>query len=148
MRETTGLLLLLLLLLPLRRYLEICDRSWIVSTSSTPFLPTAAAAAAANKRSSPPDHTGKPSIHPSINQSDHCMQAPRTLLCFASYPSSKSDELQLSPSASKQRLDLIPLRLSNKNNNWVCDPDEAVRLPGAHGEEIVRSIHVNSAVSV
>ncbi|CAF9941684.1 MAG: hypothetical protein ALECFALPRED_009264 [Alectoria fallacina] len=43
-------------------------------------------------------------------------------------------------SHSKQHLDLIPLR---KASDWSFDPSQTIRLSGAHGEEIVRSIHVN-----
>ncbi|KAF6234942.1 hypothetical protein HO173_006872 [Letharia columbiana] len=44
-------------------------------------------------------------------------------------------------SHSKQHLDLIPLRLIDE---WSFDASQTIRLPGAHGEEIVRSIHVNN----
>ena len=44
---------------------------------------------------------------------------------------------------SKQHLDLIALRLTN---DWSFDASQAIRLPGAHREEIVRSVHVNSEV--
>lgn len=47
--------------------------------------------------------------------------------------------------SKQQHLDLIPLRLTN---DWSFDPRQAIRLPGAHGEEIVRSIHVHNEVSV
>ena len=41
-------------------------------------------------------------------------------------------------SHSKQQLDLVPLR--HMRSDWKFDSDNAVRLSGAHGEEIVRSM--------
>ena len=48
-------------------------------------------------------------------------------------------------SISKQYLDLVPLRLDK--DQWSFDPSETIRLSGAHGEEIVRSIHVSNEVN-
>ena len=45
---------------------------------------------------------------------------------------------------SKQNLDLVPLR---RNDDWSFDPSQTIRLCGAHGEEIVRSIHVSEEVN-
>ena len=45
--------------------------------------------------------------------------------------------------ASKQHLDLIPLRFADQ---WAFDTNSTLRLPGAHGEEIVRSISINAEV--
>ena len=46
---------------------------------------------------------------------------------------------------SKQYLDLVPLRLND--DEWSFSPSETIRLSGAHGEEIVRSIHVGNEVN-
>ncbi|MCJ1459316.1 hypothetical protein MMC28_009693 [Mycoblastus sanguinarius] len=43
-------------------------------------------------------------------------------------------------SHSKKNLDLIPLRLMDR---WSLDPSQAIRLPGAHGDEVVRSMCFN-----
>ena len=48
-------------------------------------------------------------------------------------------------SISKQYLDLVPLRLND--DEWSFVPSDTIRLSGAHGEEIVRSIHVSYEVS-
>lgn len=45
---------------------------------------------------------------------------------------------------SEQHLDLIPLRLKSE---WVFDAEHTIRLPGAHGDEIVRSMCFVTAVS-
>lgn len=44
-------------------------------------------------------------------------------------------------SHSKQHLDLVPLRLTN---DWSLNSSQTIRLSGAHGEDIVRSMHVNN----
>ena len=44
---------------------------------------------------------------------------------------------------SKKNLDLIPLRLMDR---WSLDPSQAIRLPGAHGDEVVRSMCFNHEV--
>lgn len=44
---------------------------------------------------------------------------------------------------SDQRLDLVPLVSSP---SWQFDQDNLWRLPGAHGEEVVRSIYLDERV--
>ena len=48
-------------------------------------------------------------------------------------------------SISKQYLDLVPLGLND--DEWSFEPRQAIRLSGAHGEEIVRSICVSNEVN-
>ena len=52
-------------------------------------------------------------------------------------------KIEYSSIASKQHLDLIPLRFADQ---WAFDTDNTLRLPGAHGGEIVRSISFNPEV--
>ena len=47
-------------------------------------------------------------------------------------------------SHSRQRLDLIPLRHAF---SWDLDAEATVRLPGGHGEEIIRSMVVDNGSS-
>ena len=42
-----------------------------------------------------------------------------------------------------QHLDLMPLRFADQ---WAIDTNDTLRLPGAHGEEMVRSISINPEV--
>lgn len=44
---------------------------------------------------------------------------------------------------SEQRLDIIPLNLEPQ---WAFDERNAIRLAGAHGQEIVRSLCINDKV--
>lgn len=44
---------------------------------------------------------------------------------------------------SEQRLDLVPL---NFQQRWAFDEGNAIRLAGAHGQEIVRSLCINEKV--
>lgn len=44
---------------------------------------------------------------------------------------------------SDQRLDLVPLISSP---SWQFDQDNLWRLPGAHGEEVVRSVYLDEQV--
>lgn len=44
---------------------------------------------------------------------------------------------------SDKRLDLVPLVL---NETWQFDRDNIWRLPGAHGDEIVRSVYLDEQV--
>lgn len=44
---------------------------------------------------------------------------------------------------SDQRLDLVPLISSP---SWRFDQDNLWRLPGAHGEEVVRSVYLDEQV--
>ena len=48
-------------------------------------------------------------------------------------------------SHSKQQLDLVALRPDG--TSWKFDLDSTVRLPGAHGEEIVRSMFFDHPVN-
>lgn len=52
-------------------------------------------------------------------------------------------ELTTNLLCSDQRLDLIPLVSSP---SWQFDKDNLWRLPGAHGEEVVRSIYLDEQV--
>ena len=45
---------------------------------------------------------------------------------------------------SKQHLDLVPLRHTSE---WSLDLQNGIRLPTAHGEEIVRSMCFGTTVS-
>jgi len=47
-------------------------------------------------------------------------------------------------SHSKQQLDLIPLRYSE---TWSFDPSSTIRLLGAHGDELVRSMYIDQQVN-
>ena len=51
----------------------------------------------------------------------------------------------LAYSISNQYLDIVPL---NNTNGWSLDPGNSVRLPGAHGEDIVRSLCLTVSVSI
>jgi len=48
-----------------------------------------------------------------------------------------------SPQFSDQRLDLVPLISSP---SWQFDQGNLWRLPGAHGEEVVRSVYLDEQV--
>ena len=61
-----------------------------------------------------------------------CLLAPRAV------------DLTCCASISKEHLDLVPLRMSN---DWSFDSNQTIRLAGAHGAEIVRSIHVTNEVN-
>ena len=47
--------------------------------------------------------------------------------------------------SSEKRLDLVPL---TSNPSWQFDQENLWRLPGAHGEEVVRSIYLDEQVCV
>lgn len=44
---------------------------------------------------------------------------------------------------SEQRLDLVPLASQQR---WAFDEGNAIRLTGAHGQEIVRTLCINEKV--
>lgn len=46
---------------------------------------------------------------------------------------------------SGQRLDLVPL---NFQQRWAFDQGNALRLTGAHGQEIVRTLCINEKVGL
>jgi len=54
-------------------------------------------------------------------------------------PSGAGEAIIGAGSHSKQELDLVALRLTE--GSWELDPYNTIRLPGAHGEEIVRSMY-------
>ncbi|KAL0259078.1 hypothetical protein SLS55_006583 [Diplodia seriata] len=51
---------------------------------------------------------------------------------------------------SEQRLDLLPLHgpPAGKPLDYSCSLEDCVRLPGAHGEEIVRDVFIDSQASI